>query len=307
MNNGKAAARDRMPAKIRHGWIVALLLVLCGTGVFAQTEADFEVRLTSDGEGLVILAYTGRAAQIQIPAVIRGIPVREIGDGEDPVTGPEVTGIVIPPGVTKINSQAFAHCSSLTTVTLPADLQTIGGYAFVRCTSLTAVILPAGLQTIGEGTFDDCFSLTTVTFPAGLQIIGDYAFVRCTSLTAVTLPAGLQTIGEYAFESCTSLTAVTLPAGLQTIGEYAFAHCSSLAAVALPAGLQTIGEGAFLACSSLTVVTYPDTIQITGLPWWGTAEVFRDCPRLSPASRAAIKKLDEIAEANRERAEPGKE
>jgi hypothetical protein len=51
---------------------------------------------------------------------------------------------------------------------------------------------------------------------------------------------------------------------------------------------------AFRNCTSLTTVTCPGTIQITRLG----DDVFGGCPRLSPASRAAIRKLDELAAAN---------
>ena len=47
--------------------------------IWAQTEANFNVTLTEDGQGVVITGYTGTVLAVRIPATIQGMPVREIG------------------------------------------------------------------------------------------------------------------------------------------------------------------------------------------------------------------------------------
>jgi hypothetical protein len=311
-----------------------LLAVLCGTGTFAQTETEFEVRLTNDGKGAVILKYTGRATQVRIPATIQGVPVREIGSGDVAVIGSEVAGVVIPTGVTKINAYAFynpdsklafvtipegvteiGYCAfygtALTSVTLPKSLTSIGWEAF-GYTKLSSITIPPSVTKIEWGAFEGCENLKMVTISEGVMEIGVEAFENCSSLTTVTLPASLQDIWNRAFSGCSSLTAIALPTGLQGIGARAFEGCTSLTTVTLPASLRFLEYEAFRYCSSLTTVTYPDTIQVASLgdaAWGGgevpedvgsAASVFKDCPKLSLASQAAIKKLDEIAKANRE-------
>jgi hypothetical protein len=306
-----------------------LLAALCGTGAFAQTEADFEVELTAGGQGAVVVKYTGNAAQVRFPAEIQGMPVREIGSGDSVVVGPGVTGIVIPEGVTEIGSNAFSG-AAVTSVTLPKRLRSIGGSAFAGaklssitipggvtkignrafadCENLKTVTISEGVTSIGDLAFYGCSALTTVTFLKGLQSIGNGAFLGC-ALTAVTFPEGLQVIGDNAFYNCFALTAVTFPEGLQVIGDNAFYGCSALTAVTLPASLQSIGYRAFYGCSALTTVTVPDTTRITGFTeYFGKrvdsiddAQVFYNCPKLSLASQAAIRKLSEIAKTNRER------
>ncbi|MDR1307443.1 MAG: leucine-rich repeat domain-containing protein [Treponema sp.] len=270
-----------------------LLAALCGAGAFAQTEADFEVMLTDDGAGAVIARYTGKAAQIRFPATIEGLPVRVIGTGvndRNRVIGSTVTSVVIPEGVTEIGIRAFSD-TALSSITLPKSLTSIGREAFTR-SKLSSITIPGGVTKMDEA-FSGCDTLKTVTISGGVTRIGVQAFYYCRALTAVTLPAGLQTIGDQAFSGCSALTTVTLPASLQSIGYEAFYYCA-LTAVTLPESLQTIGSNAFLSCSALTSVTYSDTIQITRLG----SGVFSECPKLSLASQAAIRKLDEIAKAN---------
>jgi hypothetical protein len=256
-----------------------LLAALYVTG-FAQTEADFEVRLTADGQGAVIVKYIGRAVQVRIPATIQGMPVREIGTGEeDPVINDNVISVVIPVGVTRINDGAFRNLSGdsghskLASVTIPEGVTEIGDWAF-GATALTSVILPKSLTSIGM-----------------------YAFAGA-NLSSITIPPGVREIELNTFKGCSSLATVTLPEGLQSIGFWAFADCSSLTAVTFPESLQSIGGGAFENCSALTTVIYPDTIQITSLAN-SQFPVFDNCSKLTLASQAAIRKLEEIASAQR--------
>lgn len=104
-------------------------------------------------------------------------------------------------GITTLESQTFAHCSSLTSVTLPDDLTKIGSSAFWECTSLRTLGLPQSLAEIDKNAFVDCHSLETLRLPASVQSVGDYAFQRCYKLThiacdATTPPA----MGRYVFD-----------------------------------------------------------------------------------------------------------
>ena len=56
--------------------------------------------------------------------------------------------ITIPDGITRICSEAFLDCSSLTTITFPASLQRIDFNAFFDCTSLQRIILPDTLVVV---------------------------------------------------------------------------------------------------------------------------------------------------------------
>ena len=51
----------------------------------------------------------------------------------------EVTDLVIPEGITKINPYAFFKCSSITSVTIPSSVKIIGDCAFFGCSSLNTI------------------------------------------------------------------------------------------------------------------------------------------------------------------------
>jgi len=138
--------------------MVPLIIVTVCIPLWAQSEADFTVILNRTGDGMVITGYVGNERDVVIPATIQGIPVREIGrcsfGGEPdevsgyPRDGTPITTIVIPEGVTNINSYAFAGCSLLTSVSLPSTIMIIDGSAFFMCVELTTVTIPKSVERI---------------------------------------------------------------------------------------------------------------------------------------------------------------
>ena len=73
--------------------------------------------------------------------------------------------IIIPEGITSIDSEAFFDCASLTTITFPESLRRIEYNAFVGCTSLQKIVLPSSLREvefwIDRGTKYCTFSLSS--------------------------------------------------------------------------------------------------------------------------------------------------
>ena len=138
--------------------------------------------------------------------------------------------VTLPNSVTRIGSNAFYLCSSLTSIAIPDDVTSIGGWAFRCCSSLTSITLPNSVTSIGGSAFSGCSSLpvednlryadtylveavdkslSTYTIKAGTKWIGSNAFEYCSSLTSITLPNSVISIGKAAFFECTSLTSVT--------------------------------------------------------------------------------------------------
>jgi hypothetical protein len=163
-----------------------VLIGLCVTAVSAQTEADFEVALTEDGNGVVIKKYTGKVTNtFKIPATIEGLPVREIGeeafiwvgtvsDSMGVIKTAVPFAVVLPQGLIKIGDYAFAN-SALTSVVIPDSVTEIGDSAFAnfefhtRMGSLkppnpllTSVTLPKGLTKVGGNAFSGNSAMKTV-------------------------------------------------------------------------------------------------------------------------------------------------
>ncbi len=193
----------------------------------------------------------------------------------------QITGVVIPEGVTVINSGAFSACDYLQDVVLSGSLNTIGEYAFAFCEALSEVSLPASVESVGVGVFAGCTDLAKLDLKSTALTEIPVAFVSdCTRLTEVELPETVTVIGMSAFYNSGVVTVgssknVTVVSGnafgnsklaefefgenLETIGTGAFAG-TSLKSVELPESVTRIGEEAFRNCLSLADVTLPATL-----------------------------------------------
>ena len=196
--------------------------------------------------------------------------------------------------VTKIGSDAFEGCRSLTSVDIPNSVTKIGLEAFRNCIGLKRVNIPNSVTGIGWGAFWGCSSLTSVNIPNGVTEIGKRAFADCSSLTSVNIPNSIKEIGFEAFRGCSSikefdskyatldgrcliidnkliafapsgLTNYAIPNSVTEIGNYALAGCSSLISVNIPNGVTAIGRGAFSGCSSLKSVNIPNSVTEIGI------------------------------------------
>lgn len=194
------------------------------------------------------------------------------GDGGD---------VVIPQGITEIQSDAFRKCATLKSVTFPSSLRWIGTSAFRECISLRSVSVPQGgigrsafcdcpnlcevtisknVTEIGDWAFGDCIRLENVDIAPGVTDIGKSAFSGCNHLRTITIPQGVTNIGGYAFNECVRLQSVTLPKSLSRIEDYFFQDCTNLEQVSIPSGIVQIGENAFRKCSALQKLTIPEGV-----------------------------------------------
>ena len=268
------------------------ILLLC-VSVFAQTESDFTVGLTSNGTGVVIEHYIGTVVNVKIPATIQGMPVTEIG--EDAFNGikAKIVSMELPNGITKIGRQAFFAQKVLTSVKLPDTLIIIGARAFSDCAALTSLVIPKSVTIIGESTFMGCTKLKTINLPDTLTSIGGGAF-NGSGIESIKWPASVNSIAAESsfylgmFESCENLKSIVIPEGVTSIGDNAFGNCQSLVSIALPSTIERIGDNAFIYCANLTDVIIPDSVKTIS----GIGSAFSGCSKLKLASQAAIKKRD---------------
>lgn len=182
--------------------------------------------------------------------------------------------VVLPEGVTEIESSAFAYCSALKEINIPKSLTLLGDSAFADCQALTSISLPDGLKTLGKGVFMNCVRLSDIKIPDSVTSIGEFAFSGCTSLTEITVPDGIKTLEDYFVSGCTSLTKVTLPDSIETIGQAAFSGCQSLTEIKLPKNLKNFGFQVFAFCISLTEIEIPEGVET--IPY----ELFASCEKL---------------------------
>lgn len=169
-----------------------------------------------------------------------------------------ITKVVIPEGVTEIQSYAFANLQGLKEVVLPSTLTKIGTYAFYNCTSLVNINLE-NVKFINEGAFENC-GLTDLNFKV-LNAIGNNSF-KNNNLIDVTLPESSQSLGIGAFSANEKLQSVTFKADKIKIGSGVFTNCPKLTSIKINAAV--IAARAFEDCKALTNVTLGKDVAVIG-------------------------------------------
>lgn len=171
-----------------------------------------------------------------------------------------VTHVEIPPGVTKIKTNAFRDCRRLQSVTISDSVTEIGKESFLHCTGLKTIIIPGNVIKIGVGAFTNCENLKEVIIQNGVRIIERNAFDTCRSLETVVIPDSVTEIGDRTFSHCLSLRSVTLPDSLTRIRWSTFYGCSALQSFTVPDTVSKIERTVFCYCTGLRSVTIPDTV-----------------------------------------------
>ena len=91
----------------------------------------------------------------------------------------KIEEIIIPDGVTEIESVAFAGCKNIKDIKLPETLESIGYMAFGNCTGLESIKIPSKVKTIGREAFEYCSNLKKIILPESVESIGTDAFSGC--------------------------------------------------------------------------------------------------------------------------------
>ena len=159
----------------------------------------------------------------------------------------------VPEGVTRIDAETFACCSSINRVQLPQSLKTVGHKAFYKCTGITQITVPDGVVSIGCYAFAKCENLSDISLPEKMERIRSGAFQNCSSIKNIRLPDGITCIDNDLFRICLSLEKIHIPDGVEIIKQFAFAGCSKLINVYLPESIKCIAKGVFQSCPTFHV------------------------------------------------------
>ena len=225
-------------------------------GTVKVTVTDLSVyEYTVSGEGVVITKYTGSDENVVVPAMINGLPVREIGESAFALNE-TVKSVKLPETVRYIGPEAFMGCSALTEFVIPEGVMKIENGTFLGCERMESIIIPDTVTEIGHQAFYKCYALDHVYLPDSVTVLGDQVFFRNTGLTEIRLSSSLTEIPLQSFYYCTSLADITIPDSVVTIGEQAFEGCALLEHVVLPSSLETVEEDAFKDIAEEVTVRY---------------------------------------------------
>ncbi|MBQ7356615.1 MAG: leucine-rich repeat protein [Clostridia bacterium] len=172
-----------------------------------------------------------------------------------------ITEVIIPEGIKKIGSYAFAGLTGLTKVVLPSTLETIDYGAFYGCTSLKTVEGIENVKFINQRAFEYCDIAGSLNLRDAIAV-SDYAFASNKNLTSISLGDKLQSIGAHAFENNSSAESITIASDIVKLGAYVFSGCSALTEMSVNSAV--IPTGAFNECASLTSITIGRDVAVIG-------------------------------------------
>ncbi len=139
--------------------------------------------------------------EVKIPSYITAIsaPGAPIGAFSQCVN---ITGVMLPDGLTKIGIETFLGCSKLAHITIPENVTVIDREAFANCDSLTSIVIPNRVTHINDWAFSPCAALASVTIGTGVTHIGQEVFKNCSNLAKIVINSDKVTvIGPDAFNN----------------------------------------------------------------------------------------------------------
>ena len=264
--SSEGAARLGTMPRTTFGRLLLLLLLALPVSIHAQYLFAYRI---VDGS-VTITGYNGLEYDVVVPDTLEGLPV------------------------TRIGSQAFFLCSSLTKVAIPDGVTSIGSGAFQGCTGLTNVTIPETVTSIGYAAFWECASLISLTIPASVTSIGTDALYGCDNLSAIevdplnpayssvdgvlfnkspdtlmkfpgtkagsyVIPNRVTNVDNLAFNGCSGLISITVPSSTTNLGNRPFLECARLAAIAVDELNPTYSsvDGVLFNKSLDTLIKYP--------------------------------------------------
>lgn len=245
---------------------------------FVHAEEDY--LYTEDGFAYVVndegtITIKGRdktredeydKTKIVLPSKIDGKYVTEIDTNyfghSTYSSNSEVTEIVLPDHIEKINNWAFDDYKALDTLIIPATLKE-AVRPFTYC-KINKVIIEDGMETIPTSLFSCTDYMGELVIPDSVTAIGDNAFDSITGLKEIHVPDSVKTIGYCAIANDPDLEVLDLPDTLDFIDTYAFFNNPKLTSVNIP-DTWTFGEGkyGFFSRCGLKEITFgPNRTEI---------------------------------------------
>ncbi|MBQ8080780.1 MAG: leucine-rich repeat domain-containing protein, partial [Clostridia bacterium] len=265
----------------------------CSARIYLDGVEPPYLTYTTSADSVTITGLSGDTTEVTIPKVIEGLPVTAIGNWAFKDQA-QLTKLVIPEGVSRINSDAFSGCVNMTDITLPNTLKGIDTKAFLNvgqnATEPFYLVLPDAMEDIagrngGANTFEDFYGVLVcgkTSATAALLTDRNYVYTtpgeydyryRYESYTEGGKTGRRLWLVGYEGEGATA----DIPAGIYGIKRYSsnttyanwrtfhgngFYGRESLTKAVIPEGTKVIEDSAFLGCVNLTDVTFPDSLRV---------------------------------------------
>ena len=149
------------------------------------------------GDGIELIAYNGKDADVAIPEEIDGHKVVSLADelfmGYD-----NIKSVAIPQSVNNIGYMVFSGCASLGSFSVDPNNETFctedgilfeknrtGMLRYPPAKEGASYTVPDRITSCWSGTFQDCVNLTRIELPEGLEAVGYSVFIRSAKLSEV--------------------------------------------------------------------------------------------------------------------------
>ncbi|MBR0384605.1 MAG: leucine-rich repeat protein, partial [Eubacteriaceae bacterium] len=119
-----------------------------------SVEGDWTYFVKEDGS-IKLYEYNGKPTNFVIPSQLAGRKVSIVGGVLSKENSINLKSVIIPEGVTKLDSCAFDDAPYLETVQLPSTLKVIRNGCFARCPNLKYVDIPYNVEIIAPSAFQD--------------------------------------------------------------------------------------------------------------------------------------------------------
>lgn len=252
--NGVVTTKDEKGTTI----IKAVLLDENGNATMYTATVILNVQEPFTVSGSTLTAYHGSGGDVVIPDDMN---IMTIGE-EAFKNNDNITSIIIPKTVSKIEERAFVNCKKLESVYFiqkdkldiaDSDLSIIHRSAFEGCTALRLVDLSnVKTITLDKYAFRNCSSLIEVKNMKTIGTMNEGAFFNCSSLLSADI-TGLHMAGASVFENCTSLSSIETDF-YTALSKRMFYGCTSLGSVTIKTPI--VGVSAFEGCKTLTDVSF---------------------------------------------------
>ncbi len=200
--------------------------------------------------------------------------------------------MIIPEGVTKLESCAISDCNDIETIEIPSTVNYIDrtwadyGNSFCGCSKLRSINVndnnsyyssENGVLFDKEKTilykFPKEKDVKQYKIPTSVKTIDVLAFKGCKNIENITIPDNVVYIETWAFEG-SGIREVSIPGTIKSIEFSTFRNCSNLERVIINEGVEKIGWNSFSWCENLKKVELPNSIKKIG------EKAFEDCVNL---------------------------
>lgn len=236
--------------------------IAIGKNVFRNTDPDMVIFVPKNTSSLYQNAWGWKTYDHQILDMSDFLV---IGNVLVEYNGNPTGTVIVPEGVYEIDEEVF-YSYLIKGIVLPEGLTTINSRAFILCSKLESIILPSTLRYIDYAAFTLCSSLVEITLNEGLVYIGDSAFSSCNSLLSIVIPSTVTYLGHNAFSDLEKLTTIIVNANLDevrgTIFGATFGKLPALTSVVFNGDIGDIYGIQFYKCDNLTSVTFNGKVDL---------------------------------------------